>query len=133
MDLRLIVGSQGLRFGDAALKRNSGNVGQSDALNFSDLFSQAIKLVSPQPQIKISAHAQKRLDERNITMTADLKSSLNSALNELSAKGARDSLVITREAAFLLNVPNRTMITVMRPDEMRNGIVTNIDSVSMKY
>jgi flagellar operon protein len=131
MDPRLMIGPQGPQLGGIALKGNSGKIGQSNGLTFSDLFNQALNPVSP--QIRISAHAQKRLDERNIAMTENLENSLNSALNELSAKGARDSLVITSEGAFLVNVPNRTMITAMGLDEMRDGIVTNIDSVSMKY
>lgn len=129
MDPRLMIGPQGPQLGGMALKTNKGSLNNN--LNFSDLFNQALNPVSP--QIRISAHAQKRLDERNITMNASLENSLNTALNELSAKGARDSLVITSEGAFLVNVPNRTMITAMGLDEMRDGIVTNIDSVSMKY
>lgn len=129
MDPRLMIGPQGPQLGGMALKTNKGSLNNS--LNFTDLFNQALNPVSP--QIRISSHAQKRLDERNITMNASLENSLNTALNELSAKGARDSLVITSAGAFLVNVPNRTMITAMGLDEMRDGIVTNIDSVSMKY
>lgn len=131
MDPRLMIGPHGPQLGAVALKGNSGRANTSNGASFSDLFQQALNPV--QTQIRISAHAQKRLDERNITMNAGLESSLNSAINELSAKGARDSLVITSEGAFLVNVPNRTMVTAMGLDEMRDGIVTNIDSVSMKY
>ena len=66
-------------------------------------------------------------------MNPALENSLNRAFSELEAKGARDSLVITREGAFVVNVPSRTLVTAMGIDEMRNGMVTNIDSVSMKY
>ena len=66
-------------------------------------------------------------------MNPALENSLNRAFAELETKGARDSLVITREGAFVVNVPSRTLVTAMGIDEMRNGMVTNIDSVSMKY
>jgi flagellar operon protein len=66
-------------------------------------------------------------------MSPELESSLVNAVDKLSARGAKDSLVITDEGAFLINVPSRTMVTAMGKDEMRDGIVTNIDSVSMKY
>lgn len=131
MDPRLMIGPQGPQLGGIALKNTGAKARPGNGLDFTNLFNQALKPVSP--QLRISAHAQKRLDERNIAMNASLENSLNSALNELSAKGARDSLVITGEGAFLVNVPNRTMITAMGLDEMRDGIVTNIDSVSMKY
>ncbi len=131
MDPRLMIGPQGPQLGGIALRSGSKATGLNKGLNFVDLFNQA--LTPANNQIRISAHAQKRLDERNITMNARLEDSLNSAINELAAKGAKDSLVITSEGAFLVNVPNRTMVTAMGLDEMRDGIVTNIDSVSMKY
>lgn len=82
--------------------------------------------------LKISAHANKRLAERNIDMNDSLKASLFKAMGELELKGGKDSLIITKEAAFVVNVPSRTVITAIEGDEMRSGIVTNIDSVSMK-
>jgi len=106
--------------------------GLPGATNFVDLFQKAVEVTEPS-QFRISAHAQKRLTERNINMNPALESSLNKAFSELESKGARDSLVMTREGAFVVNVPSRTLVTAMGIDEMRNGLVTNIDSVSMKY
>ncbi|MDN5278477.1 MAG: hypothetical protein PWR01_2442 [Clostridiales bacterium] len=133
MDPRLMIGPQGPQLGGGiAPGRIQKNSGQQAGISFNDLFNNALS--TPQTnQIRISAHAQKRLEERNITMSSELENSLNLALKELSAKGARDSLVLTDQGAFLMNVPNRTMVTAMGLDEMRDGIVTNIDSVSMKY
>jgi flagellar operon protein len=114
--------------------RSSGVQGNGSAsgISFSDLFQQTIQKPETE-QFRISAHAQKRLSERNIAMNPDLQQNLNKAFSELEAKGAKDSLVVTREGAFVVNVPSRTLVTAMGIDEMRNGIVTNIDSVSMKY
>jgi flagellar operon protein len=106
--------------------------GSASGISFSDLFQQTIQKPETE-QFRISAHAQKRLSERNIAMNPDLQQNLNKAFSELEAKGAKDSLVVTREGAFVVNVPSRTLVTAMGIDEMRNGIVTNIDSVSMKY
>ncbi len=133
MDPRLMIGPQGPQLGGIALKstRPASSSGSS-GLSFNDLFNQIIR--PPQPEgLRISAHAQKRLDERNIIMNEALENSISKAINELAGKGAKDSLIVTREAAFLVNVPNRTVVTAMGLDEMRDGIVTNIDSVSMKY
>jgi len=102
------------------------------AATFGDLFQKAVDVKEP-TQFRISAHAQKRLTERNINMNSTLESSLNRAFSELEAKGAKDSLVITKDGAFVVNVPSRTLVTAMGIDEMRDGTVTNIDSVSMKY
>lgn len=132
MDPRLMIGPQGPQLGGTAANRSKATPASNANVNFDDLFNRALTTPQTSP-IRISAHAQKRLDERNIAMSPALENSLTNALKELSAKGAKDSLVITGEGAFLVNVPNRTMVTAMGLDEMRDGIVTNIDSVSMKY
>lgn len=133
MDPRLMIGPQGPQLGGIALKSTRpASPNGSSGLSFNDLFNQIIR--PPQAEgLRISAHAQKRLDERNIVMNEALENSISKAINELAGKGAKDSLIVTREAAFLVNVPNRTVVTAMGLDEMRDGIVTNIDSVSMKY
>ncbi|KAF1083370.1 MAG: hypothetical protein GQF41_0148 [Candidatus Rifleibacterium amylolyticum] len=131
MDPRLMIGPQGPQLtGIRPTRSNSTAAGLPGAASFGDLFQKA---VAEPTQFRISAHAQKRLTERNISMNPALENSLNRAFSELEAKGARDSLVITREGAFVVNVPSRTLVTAMGIDEMRNGMVTNIDSVSMKY
>lgn len=131
MDPRLMIGPQGPQLtGIRPAKSGSATGSLPGAATFGDLFQKAV--IEPQ-QFRISAHAQKRLTERNIDMNPALENSLNRAFSELETKGARDSLVITREGAFVVNVPSRTLVTAMGIDEMRNGMVTNIDSVSMKY
>ena len=133
MDPRLMIGASGPQLGGISrniLKRNN-NLEQNRP-NFAGLLQHSL-LSSENQEIRISAHAQKRMSERSIEMNTDLKNSLNSAMDSLSKKGARDSLVITDKGAFLVNVPNRTLVTAMGKDEMRDGIITKIDSVSMKY
>lgn len=132
MDPRLMIGPKGPQLSGTVTDR-PGQTKQSNAgLSFKDLFNQM--LTTPQTDsIRLSAHAQKRLSDRNIVMSPELESSLAKAVNELSVREARDSLVITDEGAFLVNVPSRTMVTAMGMEEMRDGIVTNIDSVSMNY
>ena len=132
MDPRLMIGPESPQLGTRPTL-NGTNKSQINGKNnnFIDLFNRALETPGTQP-LRISAHATRRLEDRNINLDDDMKASLNLTLNELSARGAKDSLVITKEAAFLINVPNRTMITAMSIDEMQDGIVTNIDSVSMK-
>ncbi|MDD3146415.1 MAG: hypothetical protein PHD82_03855 [Candidatus Riflebacteria bacterium] len=133
MDPRLMIGPRGPQLTGIQSPKptQAGNTRQS-VTSFDSLFLQTIK-APENNQFRISAHAQKRLSERNISMDSALENSLNKAFSELEAKGAKDSLVLTREGAFVVNVPSRTLVTAMGIDEMRNGIVTNIDSVNMKY
>jgi flagellar operon protein len=127
-----MIGPKGPQLSGTVPERPGRAESQQNGLSFNDLFNQM--LTTPQTDsIRLSAHAQKRLSDRNIVMSPELESSLVNAVDKLSARGAKDSLVITDEGAFLINVPSRTMVTAMGKDEMRDGIVTNIDSVSMKY
>ncbi|MBF0500764.1 MAG: hypothetical protein HQM09_11570 [Candidatus Riflebacteria bacterium] len=82
--------------------------------------------------LHVTAHAEKRLTERGISLDGESGRQLNQAIDELRAKGGRDSLILTQDGAFLVNVPSRTLITAMDPSEMQNRIITQIDSVSLK-
>jgi len=75
-----------------------------------------------------SAHAAERLRQRNITLTPALESQIAQGMDMARAKGARSSLILTEAGAFVVSVSNRTVITAMDPAQMRERVVTNIDS-----
>ena len=79
-------------------------------------------------EVKFSAHAQSRMKSRNIPVTPQMMNKLQSAVNTASAKGSNNSLVLFSNAAFIVNVPNRTVVTAMDGDNIRENIFTNIDS-----
>jgi flagellar operon protein len=78
--------------------------------------------------LKFSAHAETRLKSRNITMTPEAMEKLTNAVNGAAGKGCRDSLVLMNNCAFIVNIPNRTVVTAMDGDSIRENIFTNIDS-----
>ncbi len=80
-------------------------------------------------RIKFSSHASKRLEARNINLTESDISKLKTAISKAESKGAKDSLVMMDKTAFIVNVPNRTVITAMEISEKEDNIFTNIDSV----
>ena len=65
---------------------------------------------------------------RAITLTEPLREQIAQALDTLGAKGANDALLLGTDAAFVVNVPNRTVVTALAPDEMHDRVVTQIDS-----
>ena len=75
----------------------------------------------------ISKHAQKRLDERNISIQDSKWKQIQMKISEAKTKGIRDSLVVTNDAALIVNVPNNTVITAMNRDEANSQIFTNIN------
>lgn len=91
---------------------------------FADLLERA---AGPQP-VTISTHAAQRLDERAIELTDSDRQRIGVALDTLAAKGSRDAILLGSDAAFVVNVPNRTVVTALAPDEMRDRAITQIDS-----
>lgn len=79
-------------------------------------------------ELKFSAHANKRLEMRGIKMDQDDMASLEEAVDLADSKGSREALVIHNKAAFVVSVRNRTVITAIDASDMKERIVTNIDS-----
>lgn len=79
-------------------------------------------------KIKFSSHAAKRLEARNIQLSETEISKLQDAVERAEMKGAKDSLVMMDKTAFIVNVPNKTVVTAMQLGDNDN-IFTNIDSV----
>ena len=78
--------------------------------------------------IKFSGHARTRLASRQITLTESDVSRLGQAMTQAAAKGAKDSLVLLDKTAFVVSVANRTVITAVAQDALKENIFTNIDS-----
>lgn len=81
-----------------------------------------------QGEIKFSHHALERLQQRDIALTANNINSLQRAMDKAADKGARESLVLLDELAFVVSIKNRTVITAMDGEGMREHVFTNIDS-----
>ena len=80
------------------------------------------------PDVAVSAHAAERLGARGIDFSDAVRGRVSEALDALGAKGAREALLIGGDGAFVVSVPNRTVVTALAPDEMRDRVVTQIDS-----
>jgi flagellar operon protein len=83
--------------------------------------------------ITISAHAQTRLASRQIDLTDSDFANLKGAMDRAAAKGARSSLVLMdrgdqSQVGLVVSVPNRTVITAVDTQSLKENIFTNIDS-----
>ena len=85
-------------------------------------------LASADCGVKFSAHAQTRLQSRQLSLTAGDLEKMGDALTKAAAKGARSSLLLLDKTAFVVSVPNRTVITAVDTTQMKEQIFTNIDS-----
>jgi flagellar operon protein len=77
--------------------------------------------------LKFSAHASQRLAERKITLDSATMSKVTDAIDRAEAKGIEDTLVLTNDAALIVNVKNRTVITAMDKQSLTGNVFTNID------
>ena len=79
-------------------------------------------------EIKFSKHAQERLQSRQISLNETDMAQLQKAVTRAEEKGANDSLVLLRDLAFIVSVKNRTVVTAMDGDKLKENVFTNIDS-----
>lgn len=96
---------------------------RKNAASFDTIFQQELE------KVKFSNHAMKRLELRNIHLGSEEINKINSAVDKAELKGSKDSLVMMRDTAFIVNIPNRTVITALQIGEDNENVFTNIDSV----
>lgn len=78
-------------------------------------------------QLKFSKHASVRLADRNIELSNEQLERLNNGARKAEQKGIKDSLVIVDRLAFIVNVPNHTVVTAMDSTETNENVFTNIN------
>lgn len=77
--------------------------------------------------MRFSKHAANRLAERNIELTDNQMERLQEGTMKAGAKGINESLVLVDQLAFIVNIPNHTVVTAMNQTEADENIFTNID------
>lgn len=83
--------------------------------------------VSGTAPLKFSKHAAMRLQNRKITLSKEQNERLESGVRKAGEKGIQDSLVIVDSLAFIVNIPNKTVVTALEKSEADENIFTNID------
>lgn len=95
---------------------------------FGKVLQDQLSAQAAQAGVKFSGHAQTRLASRNITFSGEDIAKLGSAITRAASKGARESLVLMDQAALVVSVPNRTVITAVDKGSLKENLFTNIDS-----
>ena len=112
---------------DQYLKLNSqGTAAMEGELSFGDILKQK-QSVSESSLLKFSKHASMRLKSRNIELSTEQKERLETGAEKAEAKGMRESLLIVDSYSFIVNVPNKTVVTAMDQTESDENVYTNID------
>lgn len=104
-------------------RKTAGENGTS----FYDVLSKTAKEAENAESVKFSKHAANRLSERNIELTDNQKERLQEGTMRAGLKGIHESLVLVDQLAFIVNVPNKTVVTAMKQTEADKSVFTNID------
>ena len=94
-------------------------------LTFEDVWKE--KTSQLQTELRFSKHATNRLADRSITLSDNQLNRLSEGARKAGEKGIKESLVMVDQLAFIVNVPNQTVITAMDRTETNGNIFTNID------
>ncbi len=78
--------------------------------------------------LQFSSHAMQRLSSREIDLSSYDLTRIDGAVERAKAKGAKDSLVLLGDLAFVISVESKTVITALTGSSLRQRIFTNIDS-----
>lgn len=98
---------------------------RTDKDSFKEMFSREL---AEDRSVMFSQHASKRLFSRNIELSVEQLGKIADAIDRAEAKGSRETLVLLDEAALVVAVKNRTVVTAFDRDNLRDGVVTSIDS-----
>src|SRR5690349_17745928 len=81
-----------------------------------------------QDQLKVSGHAKTRLESRNIQLGKAEWDRVLEGVNRAASKGSKESLVMLDDIALVVSVKNRTVITAVDQQHLKENVFTNIDS-----
>ena len=81
------------QIGGVSLPRDSATAPKSGA-KAAEGFKNALNVALGDQSVKLSAHAQKRLQESNVSLSEQDKARLGQAVNQMGEKGAQRSLVL---------------------------------------
>ncbi len=79
-------------------------------------------------KLQFSKHALQRLDTRQVRIDPADFARLEGAVEKAAAKGAKESLVVLGDVAYVVSVKNNVVITAVDGPSMRDNVFTNIDS-----
>ncbi len=111
------------------LTKSSGRVDSKESnVSFQDILNaKQQEKASETTDLKFSKHASMRLADRNMNLTEEQNKRLENGVAKASEKGINESLVLIDSMAFIVNVPNKTVVTAMDQTETNSNVFTNID------
>lgn len=113
------------------LAQNKANAG---------LFKEALNKISEKAQanplgnaasLRFSNHAIDRMQARGIQFSPEEMAKIGQAVDKAQSKGAKNCLLISDQAAMIVSIKDKTVVTVMDKANLKENVFTNIDSTVM--
>lgn len=79
-------------------------------------------------ELHFSRHALQRVERRGVSLDRSTLGRLSEGVGRAASKGSRASVVLVDDTAFVVSVANRTVLTAVPQEHMKEQVFTNIDS-----
>lgn len=109
----------------------AGAPGFAEKLNALQKSPDAANVPTATPTLKFSNHAVDRMQARGIRFTPEEMGKIQGAVAKAAGKGSKDALLITDNAALIVSVKDKTVVTVMDKASLKDNVFTKIDSTVM--
>ena len=121
-------------------------VGQANAALFKEALGSAQKVPIARPSgsgdplsvsaassssLRFSNHAVDRMQARGVRFSPEQMGKIENAVSKAAEKGAKNCLLLSDEAALIVSVKDKTVVTVMDKNNLKENVFTNIDSTVM--
>lgn len=93
--------------------------------SFKEMFSEHL---AENRGVTFSKHASQRLFSRGIKLSDAELDRVAKAVNQAEAKGSKETLLLADDYALVVSIKDRTVVTAFDRDNLRDGVVTAIDS-----
>lgn len=118
-----VIGTPG-RISPAKTGKVSKPVSTQDGASFDEVLRRQMSRGSE--KLRFSGHALQRISQRNMAISPSDLEKIRSGVEAAREKGARDTLLVYKDHAFVVSVENRTVITARPMDDL--SVYTKIDS-----
>lgn len=109
-----------------APSRSAGN-GAAPAQPFADVLA-GVQGQEQAGALQFSRHALQRVERRGVSLDAATLGRLSEGVGRAEGKGSRASVVLVDGTAFVVSVANKTVLTAVPQEHMKDQVFTNIDS-----
>ena len=104
---------------------NVNRSGDKSKASFKEMFSEHL---AESKGVTFSKHASQRLFSRGIELSDEELNKVATAVDQAAAKGSKETLLLADDYALVVSIKDRTVVTAFDRDNLRDGVVTAIDS-----